>query len=162
MRIIIGTMFAGQIKSLHQQYISTKLFFFIIPIFPTMSMLVVNREFLSGRKGIEIPMNKLSTIAAYMRIISIPVAVLLYLLIDDLTSWQKISALLLSISLLVYVWFFLVNRPQKKISLGNKWESYLKSFLCQNGSIMKISKNFRKKQWRITNKYLVMKIGNQN
>jgi hypothetical protein len=114
MGIIIGTMFAGQIKSLHGQYISTKVFILGLPIFPIDSILVTKKEFLVGRNGIEIPKNNISITAAFLRIWLIPLAALLFFLLRFQTDTSAFTFIGLTALAFIYLWFIFGRSTAKE------------------------------------------------
>ena len=114
MGIIIGTMFAGQIKSLHGQYISTKMFILGLPMFPVDSIFVTKKDFLEGRNGIEIPNHGLSIIAAYIRIWLIPLAAIAFFAFGFESEISLYIIIGLTALALVYFWFFFGRSSAKE------------------------------------------------
>jgi len=63
----IGTIFSGKMKTFNNQFISTKFFMFIIPLFPIESYFFINNK----NEGFEIGLHKQSVIKAYASIFSL-------------------------------------------------------------------------------------------
>ncbi|MCL5247655.1 hypothetical protein M4I21_17695 [Cellulophaga sp. 20_2_10] len=115
--MIIGTVFTGQIKSQNGQYIETKAFCFILPIYRTNTLLVTGLEG-SGRKGIEIKPNKMSLIASYIRlIVTIPAVFAIIAGLNNINNsewqWLMIPALIL-LCLSIYFWLFFGKSTKKE------------------------------------------------
>jgi hypothetical protein len=105
--MIFGTVFTGQIKTQDKQYIETKMFCLIVPIYVVNSMLVTE-VVANGRKGIELKKNSLSIMAAIIRpIISIALffSVGAYIGNYDTMPWL-IAPLIFTLGLFVYFWFY--------------------------------------------------------
>ncbi len=75
MIIFFGTGFFGKVKKQNNQWIETKFFYLMVPIYPINSMLVTSSRW-RERQGMEIPLNKTSIIALYGRLVSTAFAVI--------------------------------------------------------------------------------------
>lgn len=119
MIIFFGTGFFGKVKKQNNQWIETKFFYLMVPIYPISSMLVTNSRW-RERQGMEIPLNKTSIKALYGRLISTVFAVIswfnFYISYSDsyyITSSNTIAERshfpffqIIFTALCVYFWFF--------------------------------------------------------
>jgi hypothetical protein len=121
--MIFGTFFTGRVKTQNEQFIETKIFSFIIPIYPISSMLVT--ETLSrGRRGIDIMKNKLSVIAAILRILSTFSFLFFSFIYHGSYSesiFIKILRVIIPLSLAIYFWFFFGKTKSKEKFVRNQF-----------------------------------------
>jgi hypothetical protein len=104
--MIFGTVFTGQVKTQEKQYIETKVFCFIIPLW-VVSTLLVTEWIVNGRKGIEIKTNSISVIASIIRplVTLLLVGVVGVYLGNDNMQWLVIPGIV-TILLFCYCWFY--------------------------------------------------------
>lgn len=120
MIIFFGTGFFGKVKKQNNQWIETKFFYLMVPIYPINSMLVTNSRW-RERQGMEIPLNKTSIKALYGRLISTIFAIIswfnFYINYSDsayyITSSNTIAERshfpffqIIFTALCIYFWFF--------------------------------------------------------
>jgi hypothetical protein len=74
--MLIGTIFLGKIKTVNRQWIETKFFIFLIPLYPIHSMYVLSAS-QHERRGIILPVNRMSAIAGYTRGLLFTAAIIL-------------------------------------------------------------------------------------
>lgn len=111
MRIVIGTVFCGRIKSQGGQYITTKMFCLGIPLFPLDCMLVTKGGFGSSRYGMAIPWHGTSIAASYLRILVLAVgAGIIALASPDIRP----LAVLFAVALAGATWFLLGRSSAKE------------------------------------------------
>lgn len=124
MVIIFGTAFLGKVKTLNNQCIETKFFCFFVPLFPINSMLVTSSGW-NNRQGIEIPLNSISVISVYARLVSFIVAISNWIFYYSSTSmyYQDTSlpwsALIFS-ALCIYFCFFFGKSTKLENEQRNK------------------------------------------
>jgi hypothetical protein len=105
--MIFGTVFTGQVKTQERQYIETKVFCFIVPLF-VVTTLLVTEVTANGRRGLEIKSNRASIIATIIRpLISVLCIFAIGAFIGNYNTmlWLLIPALLTT-ALFIYVWFY--------------------------------------------------------
>jgi hypothetical protein len=153
----IGTIFIGQIKTQEGQYVETKMFCFIFPLYVVTTLLVTGITG-DGRVGVEIKTQKISVIAAYLRlfitiafIFSIGATIGNY----DTMSWLFIP-LIFTAGLTVYLWFYfgkstkyenfireqfakqldlyILPKWMKPHQVKNHFETFKKAYLAKNNA----------------------------
>lgn len=115
MIIIYGVRLYGKVHARGGQYIATRFFHvYFLPIFPVGSVCVVGEK--EGRKGSQemgVPLDFLSILAAYLRTWA-PIVGLFQWLQGNLV----LSALLLGLYLLSWVWYGVRGQPGSQLSAG--------------------------------------------
>jgi hypothetical protein len=108
-KIIIGAIFIGHVKTQASQWIETKVFCFVIPLYIINTMLITDVEG-RGRRGIEIKTNRTSIIAAIIRPIVTGICIVAvggFIGNYGSRSWSwLIYPATISTALMIYCWFF--------------------------------------------------------
>ena len=105
--MIFGTVFTGQVKTQERQYVETKVFCFVIPLY-VVTTLLVTKVTAEGRLGMEIKSNRISILAATIR----PIISVIWVFATgafignyDTMLWLLVP-LTISIFLFIYFWFY--------------------------------------------------------
>ena len=116
-KTIIGTVFTGHVKTQERQWIETKAFVLIIPLYFMNSLLVTDVTG-GGRRGIEIKTNRTSIIAAIIRLIVSFICVFFvggFMGNYGSATWAwLIYPAILSTALMIYCWFFFGKTTKKE------------------------------------------------
>ncbi len=110
--MIIGTAFLGKVKEINKQWIETKFFIFGLPLFPTSSMLVISEKH-GMKQGLSIPLNAISVIAGYTRILTFLSAVFIlgFVWFNPDPGFHEINPTLTVIGFVfAAIWFFFYFR----------------------------------------------------
>ena len=110
----IGTIFSGKMKTFNNQFISTKFFMFIIPLFPIESYFFINNK----NEGFEIGLHKQSVIKAYASIFSLVLGSFILLMHGSFYHYKLLyqygSIIGFFLILLSLYFFFEYGKPPKK------------------------------------------------
>ena len=153
--MIFGTVFTGQIKTQGKQYIETKMFCLIIPIYVVNTLLVTDIVG-NGRKGIEIKTNIHSIIASIIRIIITIICVFsigAYIGNYDEMAWLAIPTIT-SLFLTIYFWFYFGKTTKyerfARKQFAKEFELYILPSWLKNSTLRFYFESLKKK---FTTKY---------